>query len=49
MSIVPRKTLCALCGGVFVIVGLPLEPGVTPLCPECLRLPPPPEEPRKRR
>jgi hypothetical protein len=46
VSIAPRKTVCSLCGSIFVIVGLPLEPGDTPLCPECLRLPPPPKEPQ---
>jgi hypothetical protein len=37
MSIVPRKTLCALCGSIFVIGSRPLSAGDTPLCPECLR------------
>jgi hypothetical protein len=40
MNIAPRKTRCALCGKMFVIVSLPLEPGTTALCPNWLRLPP---------
>jgi hypothetical protein len=48
VSIAPRKTVCALCGGIFVMVGPPLPLDVTALCPNGLRLPPPPEEPQRR-
>ena len=35
-------------GGVFVMVGPPLALDVTALCHNCLRLPPPPEEPQRQ-
>jgi len=43
----PRRQVCALCGHFYVEAGaLPEnEPAELRLCPVCIRLPPPPDEP----